>query len=214
MTIRALLIDELPLLRLGVRTVCGGVSDIHVVGESGQPADAGPLADELDPDVVILGLRPPGRSGVEVIRTLRRRVPPVPVLALTAPGHDELLAAAIRAGVRGCLASGSPADDLVYGVRMVVAGHVVLAGELAERLTPLFDGFGMSGERVIPRCLSPREQETLRLLAQGYDNRRIARELTLAEKTVRNHVSNIMAKLGVPSRAAAVAVAWGTGEAG
>jgi DNA-binding NarL/FixJ family response regulator len=214
MTISALLIDELPLLRVGIRTVCDGVSDIQVVGESGRPADAGPLADELGPDVVILGLRPPGQSGVEVIRMLRRRVPPVPVLALTAPEHDALLAAAIRAGVRGCLASGSPADDLVYAVRMVVAGHVVLAGELAERLTPLFDGFGISGERVVLRCLSPREQETLRLLAQGYDNRRIARELTLAEKTVRNHVSNIMAKLGVPSRAAAVAVAWGTGEAG
>jgi DNA-binding NarL/FixJ family response regulator len=215
MALRILLIDEHSLLRAGLRSTCDNAAGINVVGESDRPDCAAKLAEELGPDVVVLGLHSNVQSGIDAIMALRRLDPPVPVLAVTACGYHATFttAAVVRAGVRGCLTIGSPADELIYAVHLVGAGGVVFARQVAERLSSLFDGYGKDSEQLVLGRLSRRERETLHLIAQGYDNRRIAHELSLAEKTVRNHVSNIMSKLNVPSRAAAVAVAWGAGHA-
>ena len=209
MALRILLIDEHSLLRAGLRSTCDEAADIDVVGECDRPEYAAKLAGELAPDVVVLGLHSDTRSAIEAIAALRRLDSPVPVLAVTDCADLAAVTAAVRAGARGCLTTGSPADELVRAVHLVGAGDVVFTRRIAERLSPLFDRFGKESAHLVRGRLSRREQETLHLVAQGYDNRRIARELSLAEKTVRNHVSNIMSKLNVPSRAAAVAAAWG-----
>ncbi|WP_370358479.1 LuxR C-terminal-related transcriptional regulator [Catenulispora sp. MAP12-49] len=210
MSLNILLVDEWPVFRAGLAALFEGSAEFRVVGEADRARDAIVVADQLAPDLVILGLHGDVRAAVDVIRALRRRRPPVPVLALAAAEDTDTVAAVVRAGVRGCLTIGSSGGDLACAVRMVAAGSLVFAGPVAEQLSPLFDGFGQGEDSIALRRLSRREQETLRLVAQGYDNRRIAKELFLAEKTVRNHVSTIMAKLGVPSRAAAVAAAWGS----
>jgi DNA-binding NarL/FixJ family response regulator len=210
MSLSILLVDEWPVFRAGLAALFEGSAEFRVVGEADRARDAIVVADQLAPDLVILGLHGDVRAAVDVIRALRRRRPPVPVLALAAAEDTDTVAAVVRAGVRGCLTIGSSGGDLACAVRMVAAGSLVFAGPVAEQLSPLFDGFGQGEDSIALRRLSRREQETLRLVAQGYDNRRIAKELFLAEKTVRNHVSTIMAKLGVPSRAAAVAAAWGS----
>ncbi|NUR57790.1 MAG: response regulator transcription factor [Catenulispora sp.] len=211
MPLTLVFIEARTVLRTGMRAVAAEHPAILVVGESGSPEDAERLADELAPDVVVVGLGPPARPAVEAIRALRRRR--VATLAVAADGDDDAAAAAVRAGVRGCLTVSSVAEELISAAAIIAGGGVVFARPVAERLSPLFGGFGKDSAGLGVGRLSPREQETLQLVAQGYDNRKIARELFLTEKTIRNRVSNIMTKLNVPSRAAAVALAWEYGHA-
>jgi DNA-binding NarL/FixJ family response regulator len=212
MTLKVVLVDAHALLRAGLRAVCEAAADITVVGETDRLEAMGSLVEQVVPDVVVLALRPPVQPAIDAIVALHTAQPHAPVLVISTCDDAAAAAAVLRAGARGCLTAGSPPDELVHAICMVGAGCVVFAQPIASQIAPLFDGADQGRGRVVLGRLSQREQEMLHLVARGYDNRRIARELFVAEKTVRNHVSNIMSKLDVPSRAAAVAVAWGAGD--
>lgn len=206
MAVRVLIVDDHPLFRAGLRAALDSSSDVCVVGESatGEEAVAAVAADA--PDVVLLDLGLPDISGIEVMHRLPDKVA---VLILTMSTEDDSLLAAMRAGARGYLVKGMGREEVLHAVGTVAAGGVVFAPEMAGRLTSLLSAPAPAGH-VFP-TLTPREREILDLVARGMNNHHIARELFLAEKTVRNHVARIFEKLQVTSRAEAVARARDAG---
>lgn len=213
--LKVLLVDDHPLFRQGVRVALAGVPDLEVVGEADNGVDAVRLTERLRPDVVLMDLGMPGGSGVDATRRISTGEFGARVLVVTMSEEDESLLAALAAGARGYLLKGVGRDELLAGVRAVASGTTVFGDQVAERLTGLLptaaaprmpiEGFGR---------LTGREFEVLELIAQGRDNRWIARQLTLSDKTVRNHVSNVFDKLGVASRAEAIVLARNAGLGG
>ena len=203
-THRVLLVDDHPLFRDGVRAALAGAEDLEVVGEAEDVAGAVALAAELAPDVVLMDLGLPDGSGIDATRAILAATPSVRVLVMTMTSDDEAVVAAMRAGARGFVVKGSGRADLLRSVRSVADGQAVFGPDVADRLTAYFSSLGsLPGRNAFPQ-LTEREREVLALMARGFDNRRIARELFLSDKTVRNHVSNVMAKLDAQDRAEAV----------
>ena len=204
MTVRVLVVDDHPLFRDGVVTALAGVEDLEVVGEAEDVASAVAAATELRPDVVLMDLNLPDASGIDAVRVLAARLPEVRVLVMTMSTDDDAVVAAMRAGARGYVVKGAGRRDLVESVRAVAAGGAVFSPVVADRLAAYFTGLAaVPGREAFPQ-LTDREREVLELLARGLDNRGIARALFLSDKTVRNHVSNVLAKLEVSSRSEAV----------
>jgi DNA-binding NarL/FixJ family response regulator len=204
MVLRVLLIDDHPLFRAGLRIAVESTDDIKIVAEADDAEQGLTLVEELTPAVVIMDLHLPGQSGIEATRVLTRDYPDSRVLVLTMSEDDDALVAALRAGARGYLVKGSGREEVLHAVRTVGAGGAVFGWHAAERLTALAAGLGsVATEEAFP-TLTNREREILDLVARGYDNRRIARELVLSEKTVRNYVSNLFSKLHVTDRAGAI----------
>jgi DNA-binding NarL/FixJ family response regulator len=168
--------------------------ELEVVGEAVDGAEAVRLAKELEPDVVLMDLLMPVMDGITAIGVIRREVPKTEVLALTSVLEDASVTGAIRAGAIGYLLKDTQADELCRKIKGAAEGQVQLSPQAAARL--------MREVRApeSPESLTDRETEVLRLLAQGYANKEIARDLGIGEKTVKTHVSNILAKLGVQSR--------------
>ncbi len=203
-TRRILLVDDHPLFRDGVRAALAGAEDLEVVGEAEDVAGAVALAAELGPDVVLMDLGLPDGSGIDATRAILAASPSVRVLVMTMTSDDEAVVAAMRAGARGFVVKGSGRADLLRSVRSVADGQAVFGPDVADRLTAYFSSLAsVPGRDAFPQ-LTEREREVLELMARGFDNRRIARELFLSDKTVRNHVSNVMAKLDAEDRAEAV----------
>jgi DNA-binding NarL/FixJ family response regulator len=201
---RVLLVDDHPLFRDGVRAALASADDLEVVGEAEDVAGAVALAAELSPDVVLMDLGLPDGSGIDATRAILAASPSVRVLVMTMTSDDEAVVAAMRAGARGFVVKGSGRADLLRSVRSVADGQAVFGPDVADRLTGYFSSLGsLPGREAFPQ-LTEREREVLGLMARGFDNRRIARELFLSDKTVRNHVSNVMAKLDAEDRAEAV----------
>ena len=204
MSVRVLVVDDHPLFRDGVVTALAGVEDLEVVGEAEDVASAVAAATELRPDVVLMDLNLPDASGIDAVRVLAARLPEVRVLVMTMSTDDDAVVAAMRAGARGYVVKGAGRRDLVESVRAVAAGGAVFSPVVADRLAAYFTGLAaVPGREAFPQ-LTDREREVLELLARGLDNRGIARALFLSDKTVRNHVSNVLAKLEVSSRSEAV----------
>jgi len=205
--IRLLLVDDHPMVRTGLRTFLELQPDMCVVGEAASGEQALALTRRLTPDIVVLDLVLPGMSGVDVVRHLRADHPGVKVVALTSFAGRDLVLPAVRAGVAGYLLKDVDARELADALRAVHAGGVPLHPQVAATVMA-------SVTATDP--LTPRERDVLRLIARGLSNRLIARELTLAEKTVKAHVSAILAKLGVADRtqAALYAVRNGLADAG
>jgi DNA-binding NarL/FixJ family response regulator len=201
---RILLVDDHPLFRDGVRAALASADDLDVVGEAETVAEAVALAAELSPDVVLMDLGLPDGSGIDATRAILAAAPAVRVLVMTMTSDDEAVVAAMRAGARGFVVKGSGRADLLRSVRSVADGQAVFGPDVADRLTAYFSSLAsVPGRDAFPQ-LTEREREVLELMARGFDNRRIARELFLSDKTVRNHVSNVMAKLDAEDRAEAV----------
>lgn len=210
--IRLFLVDDHPLFRSGVRLAMEDVDDIEIVGEAETEEDAiEALVHRPSPaDVVLMDLQlPGGGSGVAVTSALIAGSAPgcgaVPrVLMMSVNEDDDMVVAALRAGAHGYLAKGSPRDELISAVRTVAAGGAVFSSAVAARLSVYFSAVHELPSRAAFPQLTDRERQILDLVARGRTNRQIARELVLAEKTVRNHVSHVFTKLRITDRASAV----------
>jgi len=214
MTVRVLVVDDHPLFRDGVRSALAGDDDLVVVAEADDVASALARVADDPPDVVLMDLNLPDASGIEATRRVLAEHPGVRVLVMTMSQDDDAVVAAMRAGARGYVVKGAGRRDLVDSVRTVAAGGAVFSPEVADRLAGYFTGLAaVPGREAFPQ-LTEREREVLELLARGLDNRGIARELFLSDKTVRNYVSTLLDKLEVDSRADAVLRARNAGLGG
>jgi DNA-binding NarL/FixJ family response regulator len=200
-----LIVDDHPLFIDGVRAALSGAPGLEVVGEAHDVAEALGAVATLEPDVVLMDLNLPDGSGIDATRAILAASPTTRVLVITMSADDDAIVAAMRAGARGYVVKGSGRADLVQAVTTVASGGAVFSAAVAERLGSFFDGLAAQPGREMFPQLSDREREVLDRIARGHDNRRIARELYLSEKTVRNQVSLLLSKLGVADRAEAIA---------
>jgi DNA-binding NarL/FixJ family response regulator len=201
--VRVLLVDDQALFREALATLLAVRPEIEVVGEAGNGAAALERAAVLRPDVVLMDLHMPVLDGIAATRRLRVEQPDVRVLALTTFDDDEDVFAALRAGAVGYLLKDVPSERLVEGLLAAARGESVLQPSVAARVVARFAQLPDDAPRrpqplVVP--LSDRELEVLKLLAEGSSNREIATALFLAEGTVKNHVTNVLAKLGARDR--------------
>ena len=218
MTIRILLVDDDPLLRLGFRLVLESQPDLSVVGEAPDGATAVRRTAELDPDVVIMDVRMPGMDGIEATREIVREHGRSRVLILTTFDIDEYAFPGLRAGASGFLLKNVPPDDLLSAIRAVASGDAVVAPSVTRRLLdamadrlPDAGGSPASGADGRLGKLTERELEVLMKVANGLSNAEIAEELTLSEGTVKTHVGRILNKLGLRDRVQAVVLAYQIG---
>jgi len=200
--LRILLADDHPLFRDGLKALLSSVADAEVVGEAATGSEVVETALELQPEVVLMDLHMPGLNGIEATRRIVGSSPHVGVLVLTMVEDDDAVFAAMRAGARGYLVKGSSQAEILSAIRAVGAGEAVFGPAIARRLIEYFASASVSPQ-AFPE-LTQREREVLELIARGEGNAAIARELTISQKTVRNHVSNIFNKLHVVDRAQAI----------
>jgi DNA-binding NarL/FixJ family response regulator len=203
-TIRVLIAEDHPLFREGMRGRLDRIDDIEVVGEAASGDEAVELAGGLSPDVILMDIKMPGMSGIEVTREIVRESPQISVLVLTMFEDDNSVFAAMRAGAKGYLLKDSGGERVVHAIRAVSSGEAVFGPGVAERII----GFFSTSKPAAPARTFPerteREEEVLSLVAEGKSNQDISRQLFVSLKTVRNHVSNILLKLQVTDRAQAV----------
>jgi DNA-binding NarL/FixJ family response regulator len=203
--ITILIVDDHPIVRDGLVAILGTQSDFRVAGEAASGKEALALFSQLRPDVVLLDLEMPGMDGVAVIRGLREIRPEVRVVVFTAFDTDERILSAVQAGAKGYLLKGVPRSELFQAIRIVHQGGSLLQPVVASRL------LDQIATREIPDTpleeLTPREDEVLTLLAQGKQNKEIATALTISERTVKFHISSILAKLEAGNRTEAVTIA-------
>ena len=208
--IRVLVADDHAVFRLGVRRLLDAVDGIEVVGEAADTDGAVAAAVALTPDVVVMDLEMPGGGGVQATQRVLRECPGVRVLVLTMHADAARVGEALRAGARGYVVKDAAADDILRAVEAVHADQAIL--------DPAVTGVLLSSARATRRPAFPqlteRELDVLELLAAGAPNEAIAARLGISVKTVQNHVSNVLLKLGVATRAAAVARARDAGVGG
>ena len=203
--INVYLVDDQNLVRQGVKALLELAEGINVVGE----ADGGQAAIDniptVNPDVVLLDMRMPSMSGLDVLRELKKQDKLPPTIILTTFDDDEWVLAGIKSGAKGYLLKDVPLEDLVDGIKKVAAGETLVRPQITKKIISGIEDLKndfMSFE--IPDPLTTRETEILRLMAGGHSNKEIANSLFVAEGTVKNHVSNILSKIGVRDRTRAV----------
>jgi DNA-binding NarL/FixJ family response regulator len=201
--IRVLIVDDHPVVRQGLRVLLEVQDGFLVVGEAGDADTALALAAEQHPDVILLDLKLPGRDGIAVLGELSAQENPARVLVLTSATEPASASLAVRSGASGMLYKDVDPDALVRAIRSVHDGHLLLAPEAAGSLVH----GASSGAPGTVESLTSREREVLAELAKGRSNREIARALNVAEKTVKAHVSSVLAKLGVQDRTQAALLA-------
>jgi DNA-binding NarL/FixJ family response regulator len=205
--IRILIADDHVLFRDGLHGLLDAVPDTEVVGEAASGDEAVARAAELRPDVILMDINMPGLNGIAATREILAANPRIGILILTMFEDDDSVFAAMRAGARGYLLKAANHEELLRAVRGVGNGEAVFGPGVARRLVGFFSGPHAAAPAAPPRAfpeLSEREDEILRLIAQGRSNYEIAQRLTLSVKTVQNHASNIFGKLQVADRAQAV----------
>ncbi len=208
MTIRLLLVDDQALFREGLRILLSVHDDLDIAGEAGNGKEAVELAADLKPDVILMDLRMPVLDGVEATRLVRQEHPQTAVIVLTTFDDDENVFEALRAGAAGYLLKDVSSEKLVEAIRAAARGESFLQPSVAAKVIAEFTR--ISGQPTRPEAqplvepLSERELEILVIMASGATNREIAEQLYIAEGTVKNHVTNILSKLGARDRTQAV----------
>lgn len=210
--LRVLLADDHPVYRDGLRVTLEGWEVATLVGEATDGDEVVELAARLRPDVILMDLQMPGRSGVEATRAIVAGDPRVAVVVLTMFEDDDLVVAAMRAGARGYLLKGATRDELRRAITAAGRGEAIFGPAVAHRLSSLFTDAGRAAQPFPD--LTDRERQVLELVAQGRANPEIARRLGISDKTVRNHVSVVFDKLEVRGRPEAIVRAREAGMGG
>jgi DNA-binding NarL/FixJ family response regulator len=202
-TLRVLVVDDHPIMRYGIAAIIQTRSDMTVVAQTGTATGAVQLFREYSPDITLMDLRLPDRSGVDAIRAIRQFAPQARFIVLTTYEGDEDIHQALEAGARGYLIKGMPHEALIDAIRKVCAGGRFVPPPVVRALE----------SRLPDGELSSREKEVLSLLVRGKSNREIAKELSIKEATVKSHVSVILMRLNVADRTQAVITALQRGLA-
>lgn len=209
--IRIAIADDQALVRSGFRLILDARDDLEVVGEAEDGAAAVELVRELEPDVLLLDIRMPRMDGIDATRAIVGSGGGTRILILTTFDLDEYVHAALRAGASGFLLKDVRPGELIDAIRLIASGSALLS---ADALRRLLDRYGRDGDAREPTqlaALTERENEILRLVAQGLSNAEIAAALVVGETTVKSHVSNLLRKLGVRDRVQAVIAAYDAG---
>ncbi len=201
--LRIVLVDDHEVVRTGIKALLDAQKDMKVVGEAGTAEEGVRRVGYDEPDVVVLDVRLPDGSGVEACRDIRQRFPEVKVLMLTSFADEEALMSAILAGASGYVLKRVKGTDLVDDIRRVGSGESLLDPEMTEALFARLRS-GPKDDPLLSR-LSPQEREIVHHIAEGKTNKEIADQMFLAEKTVKNYVSNLLSKLGMSRRSEAAA---------
>jgi two-component system NarL family response regulator len=204
--IRVLIVDDHPVVRQGLITMMKSMKDIEVVGQAGDGQEALELVGQLEPDVILLDIRMPGPSGLQIIDRLRTIRPEVKIIVLTSYDAEEHLFGALRAGAHGFLLKSIAHEKLGEAIRAVWSGERQLSPDVVGRV---MEEFEVLSQQLTKReySLSKSEIQILRLIADGYTNKEIAQKQHWSEVTVKRRISSILTKLKVTSRAQAVAEA-------
>lgn len=210
-----LLVDDQELIRYGLRLVLEAQSDLVVVGEASDGAEAVHAAQRLRPDVVLMDVRMPGLDGIEATRQLTAALPDTRIIVLTTYDLDEFAFGALRAGAAGFLLKNTRPDELVAAVRAVTAGDAVVSPRITAKLIdaamPHLSSTGRPASPEALSALSPRERDVFRHVGQGLTNAEIAAALHLSESTVKAHFGRILVKLDLANRVQAVILAYELG---
>lgn len=203
--IRVLLTDDHAVVRQGTRQLLERESDIEVVGEAADGAEAVRMVELLNPDVVVMDVRMPGMGGGEATKLIKQKFPHVEVLVMTGYEDDDFVFKLLEAGASGYLLKTAPIKALVKAIHEVAAGQSSLDPAIARKVLRQFsEGTPRRKQEEFYEALTDREQEVLRLLAEGKTNKEIAEVLIISDRTVQTHLSNIFSKMGVSTRTEAV----------
>jgi two-component system response regulator NreC len=210
--VRILLAEDHAILREGICSLLGSVPDLEVVGEAEDGLKALAQAKQLQPDLAIIDLSLPLMNGTEAIRQIKLRDPDTKVIVLTVHKSDEHVRAALHAGAEGYLLKDDTYQDLLTGIRSVVAGGTYLSPKICGKVVNGYLGQASSRGAGVPwDTLTDREREVVKLVAEGYKNREIAEHLCVSLKTVEKHRANVMRKLDLHSAAGLTAYAFENG---
>lgn len=198
--IRLLIVDDHQVVRLGLQALFGVELDLTVVGQAATADEAILQVERLQPQIVLLDVRLPGRSGLDACREIKRRWPTIHVIMLTSYADDQLVIEAINSGAEGYVLKKVEGDDLIKAIRAVARGEASMDSSVTQSVLKRIRQSEQAMTELAFQDLSERECEVLTLVAGGKTNAEIAHHLYLSEKTVGNHLSTILAKLGVTNR--------------
>jgi two-component system NarL family response regulator len=203
--VRVVVVDDQELFRRGLTMLLGVEPDIEVVGEAGDGVAATELAASAVPDVILMDVRMPKRSGIEACVAIKDVAPTAQIIMLTVSDEEADLYDAVKNGASGYLLKDSSIDEVAQAIRVVADGQSLISPSMAIKLLDEFKQMSRSDRAQVPSPrLTDRELEVLKLVAQGLNNREIAKRLFISENTVKNHVRNILEKLQLHSRMEAV----------
>jgi DNA-binding NarL/FixJ family response regulator len=201
--IRVLVVDDHPMFRKGMRTLLSTVSGIDGVGEAATGAEAVDLALALQPDVILMDIEMPDMNGIQATERIYGASPHIAIIIVSMHEDDDLIFAAMRVGARGYVLKGAQDAEIVQAIQAVARGSALFSPAIAKRLPGYFASLDNRAERNFPE-LTPREIEVLTLIGKRFTNPEIAEQLHISDKTVRNHVSNVLNKLQVSNRTQAI----------
>lgn len=204
---RVLLVEDHPMFRDGLARMLETVEDFEVVGEAGTGEEAVQLAEKLNPNIILMDLNLPKMSGIEATKRIIQKLPGIGILVLTMYDDDRSVFAAMRAGARGYLLKEANRNEIIRAIQAVGDGEAIFSPSIARRMMYYFEAKSKQVHVDVFPQLTEREREVLDHIAKGENNAEIASVLGLNQKTVRNHVSNILSKLHASDRAHAIIMA-------
>lgn len=201
--IRVLVADDHPMFRKGMRTLLSTVSGIECMGEAANGVEAVDRALTLQPDVILMDIEMPELNGIQATERISSQSPHIAIIIVSMYEDDDLIFSALRVGARGYVLKGAQDAEIIQAIQAVARGSALFSPAIAKRLPSYFASLDNRAERNFPE-LTPREIEVLTLIGKRFTNPEIAEQLHISDKTVRNHVSNVLNKLQVSNRTQAI----------